>query len=80
MGLGRPLDLDLLRPWGVDVWGELDHQQRADLRDLLSKQFAQGRTSPTLGSHNEAYQRVRGLMASDLFTYLPTCVNPTQRI
>jgi NAD(P)H-hydrate epimerase len=22
----------------------------------------------------------RGLLASDLFTYLPTCVNPTQRI
>jgi uncharacterized protein (DUF1501 family) len=49
----------------LDGITELDHQQRADLRDLLSKQFAQGRTSPTLGSHNEAYQRVRGLMASD---------------
>ena len=22
----------------------------------------------------------RGLLATDLFTYLPTCVNPTQRI
>src|SRR6185436_3166925 len=32
---------------------------------LLSKQFARGRTSPTLDSHNEAYQRVRGLMASE---------------
>jgi ADP-dependent NAD(P)H-hydrate dehydratase / NAD(P)H-hydrate epimerase len=21
----------------------------------------------------------RGMLASDLFTYLPTCVNPTQR-
>ncbi|MBO0696768.1 MAG: DUF1501 domain-containing protein [Zavarzinella sp.] len=49
----------------LDGITELDHQQRADLRDLLSKQFAQGRTSPTLGSHSEAYQRVRGLMASD---------------
>src|SRR6478735_9505206 len=49
----------------LDGITELDHQQRADLRDLLSKQFAQGRTSATLGSHNEAYQRVRGLMASD---------------
>jgi len=49
----------------LDGITELDHQQRADLRDLLSKQFAQGRTSPTLGSQNEAYQRVRGLMASD---------------
>ena len=49
----------------VDGISELDHQQRADLRDLLSKQFAAGRTSPTLSSHNEAYQRVRGIMASD---------------
>ncbi|HEX3151466.1 MAG TPA: DUF1501 domain-containing protein [Gemmataceae bacterium] len=49
----------------LDGINELDHQQRADLRDLLSKQFAQGRTSAPLGSHNEAYQRVRGLMASD---------------
>ncbi len=44
---------------------DLDHKQRAELRDLLSKQFAQGRTSSSLGSHNEAYQRVRGLMASE---------------
>jgi uncharacterized protein (DUF1501 family) len=44
---------------------DLDHRERADLRELLSKQFARGRTSTTLNSHNEAYQRVRGLMASD---------------
>jgi hypothetical protein len=43
----------------------LDHQQRAELRDFLSKRFAHGRTSSTLGSHNEAYERVRGLMASE---------------
>jgi hypothetical protein len=49
----------------LDGITELDHQQRADLRDLLSNQFAQGRTSATLGSQTEAYQRVRGLMASD---------------
>jgi hypothetical protein len=49
----------------LDGITELDHQQRADLRELFSKQFGQGRTSPVLGSHNEAYQRVRGLMASD---------------
>ena len=49
----------------LDGITELDHQQRADLRELMSKQFAQGRVSTTLGSHNEAYQRVRGLMASD---------------
>jgi uncharacterized protein (DUF1501 family) len=44
---------------------DLDHKERADLRDLLSKRFARGRQSSTLGSHNEAYQRVRGLMTSD---------------
>jgi uncharacterized protein (DUF1501 family) len=49
----------------LDGITELDHQQRADLRELLSRQFSQGRMSSTLGSHNEAYQRVRGLMASD---------------
>jgi hypothetical protein len=49
-------------PQGIDA---LDHQQRAELRDFLSKRFARGRTSPALGSHNEAYQRVRGLMASE---------------
>ncbi|MCE9533299.1 MAG: DUF1501 domain-containing protein [Planctomycetes bacterium] len=49
----------------LDGITELDHQQRADLRDLMSKKFAAGRSSTTLGSHNEAYQRVRGLMASE---------------
>jgi len=47
---------------GID---ELDHQQRADLRELLSKQFAHGRQSNTLASHGEAYERVRGIMASE---------------
>jgi hypothetical protein len=49
----------------LDGLSDIDHQQRADLRDLLSKQFSRGRSSTTLGSHNEAYQRVRGLMASE---------------
>jgi hypothetical protein len=49
----------------LDGISELDHQQRADLRELLSRNFAQGRSSVTMGSHNEAYQRVRGLMASE---------------
>jgi len=49
----------------LDGITEIDHQQRADLRDLLSKKFADGRSSTTMGSHNEAYQRVRGLMASE---------------
>jgi hypothetical protein len=49
----------------LDGISEIDHRERADLRNLLSQQFARGRSSNTLGSHNEAYQRVRGLMASD---------------
>jgi hypothetical protein len=44
---------------------ELDHVERAELRELLTRRFAQGRPSTALSSHNEAYQRVRGLMASD---------------
>jgi hypothetical protein len=53
---------NLHRPDGLS---DLDHRERADLRDLLSQQFERGRATPTLGSHNEAYQRVRGLMASE---------------
>ncbi len=44
---------------------DLDHRQRADLRELLSKRFERGRSGSALGGHNEAYQRVRGLMASE---------------
>ncbi|MDR3632694.1 MAG: DUF1501 domain-containing protein [Isosphaeraceae bacterium] len=42
-----------------------DHIRRAELRELISKRFERGRSSGALGSHNEAYQRVRGLMASE---------------
>ncbi len=48
-----------------DAISELDHAQRADLRELMSRRFARGRASTDLGAHNEAFQRVRGLMASD---------------
>lgn len=44
---------------------DADHQQRGELRDFLSKRFSQDRASSTLSSHNEAYARVRGLMASE---------------
>ncbi|MFO0821869.1 MAG: DUF1501 domain-containing protein [Gemmataceae bacterium] len=44
---------------------DLDHKERSDLRDLLGKQFNQGRHSETLSSQNEAYERVRGIMASE---------------
>jgi hypothetical protein len=49
----------------LDGVTELDHKERADLRELLGKQFAKGRQSETLGSHGEAYERVRGIMASE---------------
>jgi hypothetical protein len=49
----------------LDGITELDHHQRADLRNLLSRQFARGRSSEALASHGEAYQRVRGIMASE---------------
>jgi hypothetical protein len=49
----------------LDGISDVDHRERADLRDLMSKQFERGRQSGSLGSHNEAYQRVRGLMASE---------------
>jgi hypothetical protein len=46
---------------------EIDHADRAALRALLSKRFARGRVASAgpLGAHNEAYERVRGLMASE---------------
>jgi Protein of unknown function (DUF1501) len=49
----------------LDEISELDHFQRARLRELLSKRFQRGRSSRVLGSHNVAYERVRGLMASE---------------
>lgn len=44
---------------------DLDYQERAELRNLLAARFARGRESAPLASHNEAYARVRGLMASE---------------
>jgi uncharacterized protein (DUF1501 family) len=49
----------------LDGITDLDHQERADLRDLLGKQFARGRESETMNSQGEAYGRVRGIMASE---------------
>jgi hypothetical protein len=56
----KPQNLSL--PEGVS---DLDHTQRGELRKLLSDRFALGRSSPALASHNEAFARVRGLMASE---------------
>jgi len=44
---------------------DADHKARSDLRNLLARRFSRDRHSPVLGSHNSAYQRVRGLMASE---------------
>jgi uncharacterized protein (DUF1501 family) len=49
----------------LDGITDLDHQERGALRELLGKQFAKGRTSETMSSQNEAYERVRGIMASE---------------
>lgn len=49
----------------LETISDVDHKERADLRDLLSKRFAQGRETAAVGSHNQAYSRVRGLMASE---------------
>src|SRR5262245_56411637 len=49
----------------LDEIDDLDHRERADLRDLITARFARFRESAPLASHNEAYARVRGLMASE---------------
>jgi uncharacterized protein (DUF1501 family) len=49
----------------LDSITDLDHKERSDLRDHLSKQFAKGRQSDAMNSQGEAYERVRGLMASE---------------
>lgn len=44
---------------------DLDHKERGDLRGVLNARFSRGRENASLGSHNGAYQRVRGLMSSE---------------
>ncbi len=44
---------------------EMDHREQAELRSFLSRQFERGRSSDSLESHNQAYQRVQGIMASE---------------
>ena len=43
----------------------IDHHARAELRSLLSRQFARGRENETIQSHANAYARVQGLMSSE---------------
>lgn len=49
----------------LDGITDLDHRERADLRDLVGKNFARGRQSDVMNSQTEAYDRVRGIMASE---------------
>ncbi|HUG89443.1 MAG TPA: DUF1501 domain-containing protein [Planctomycetaceae bacterium] len=44
---------------------DVDHQAREDLRGLLARRFSRERGSQAVASQNSAYQRVRGLMASE---------------
>ena len=44
---------------------DVDHQERNDLRQLLAKRFEREHSNHVVASHNYAYQRVRGLMASE---------------
>jgi uncharacterized protein (DUF1501 family) len=49
----------------LDGLTDTDHLERGELRAVLGKQFEKGRSSDTMNSQNEAYQRVRGIMASE---------------
>jgi hypothetical protein len=53
---------NIRRPSGIS---EQDHHARAELRTLLSSRFEQGRTSPSVESHQQAYQRVAGIMSHE---------------
>jgi hypothetical protein len=56
---------NIVRP---DIISEIDHHDRAALRDVLAKRFTTARRNQAVDSHMSAYQRVHGLMASaDLF-------------
>lgn len=49
----------------METISEIDHQDRAALRSFLSAGFARRVESPAVASHGAAYERVRGLMASE---------------
>ncbi len=48
-----------------DTISQVDHQERAALRDFLGKRFVRDLQNPGVHSHENAYQRVHGLMACD---------------
>lgn len=49
----------------LESMADTDHRDRAELRETLSAIFTRQHAHPTFEGHNNAYQRVRGLMASD---------------
>lgn len=49
----------------LDAVSTADHKDRAELRKFLAQRYANQRRSPVVDSHNSAYDRVRGLMASE---------------
>ena len=48
----------------LDAVSEIDHKDREALRDVLGRRFTNTRRSQSVDSHNSAYHRVNGLMAS----------------
>ncbi len=57
-----PIPQDLRR---LDELTDVDHQDREQLRKLLSQRFLRNHPSSTVQSHGTAFDRVKGLMASD---------------
>ena len=49
----------------LETISDVDHGDRAVLREMLASDFAQSVSNPAVDSHNAAYKRVRGLMSSE---------------
>lgn len=49
----------------LEAISDADHRERNDLRQLLAERFAREHKSQVVQSHMTAYQRVRGIMASE---------------
>lgn len=49
----------------LDEIDDFDHYARAELRNVLSHQFMEGRSTSSTRSHASAYARVHGLMSSE---------------
>ncbi|MSR67113.1 MAG: DUF1501 domain-containing protein [Pedosphaera sp.] len=49
----------------LDSISDVDHHARAELQEMLNRQFITGRELPSTKSHANAYARVHGLMSSE---------------